>query len=165
VAAAVPDGLVLAADRELFVWDPLTGRSRPLRLEMGFEAHGSLLAGCARGSDCRELAVVDTATGRTVTAEEHVDPFATFSGGGAQLAAPVRHGRRWSVALVDPATGTANPVPGSGAGEWYPDLAWSADDWLFIRAGARVKAYGPGAARAERLPIRLPRSTIAFAAG
>jgi hypothetical protein len=45
------------------------------------------------------------------------------------------------------------------------DLAWSSSGWLFIRAGSRVKAYRPGAERAEMLPIRLPRSTLAFAAG
>ena len=57
------------------------------------------------------------------------------------------------------------PVRASGTSDWYPDVAWSSTGWLFIRGGFGVRAYWPGAARAERLPIRLPRSTMAFAAG
>lgn len=163
-SAAVPDGLVVSSERELFVWDPRTGRRRALGLEMGFGAHGSLVAGCPEDSGCRGLAVVDTASGRLTAVRGRLDPAATFSPDGSLLAAPIQRGRRWSVALVDAATGASRVVPASGARNWYPDLAWSAEGWLFIRAGARVKAYRPGAERAVRLPIRLPRSTIAFAA-
>lgn len=166
VAAAVPHGLVVSRERELFVWDPGTGRQRGLSLEMAFGTHGSLLAGCAARSDCKDLAVVDATTGRTVARPGgRLDVGATFSPDGSWLAVPAVAGRRWSVALVDPRTGAVTRVRGSGARNWYPDLRWSSSGWLFIRAGARVKAYRPGAARAERLPIRLPDSTVGFAAG
>ena len=167
VTAAVPEGLVVSDDRELFVWEPGTGRTRArLPLEMVFGAHGSRLAGCATGSDCKDLAVVDAATGRTVARPGgRLDVGATFSPDGSWLAVPARAGRRWTVALVDARTGAATLVRGLRARQWYPDLRWSSSGWLFIRTGFRVLAYRPGAARVERLPIRLPRSTIAVAAG
>ena len=132
VAAAVADGLVVSRKRELYVWDPVTGRRRelsPARLSRQLEAGG------------------------------------TFSPDGAWLAVPALEGRRWSVAVVDPRTGAVSQIRGSGARNWYPEPRWSSSGWLFIRAGFRVQAYRPGAARMQRLPIRLPRSTIAFAAG
>lgn len=132
VAAAVPDGLVVSRERELFVWDPITGRRRGLTL----------------ARPIRQL-----------------DAGGAFSPDGSWLAVPALAGRRWRAALVDLRTGAETPVRGSGARNWYPDLRWSSSGWLFIRAGFRVQAYRPGAARVERLPIRLPRSTIAFAAG
>jgi WD40 repeat protein len=168
VSAAVPDGLVTSRNRRVHVWDPATGRTgEPLGLEMAWHAHGRLLSGCPTGSDCDELAVLDTATGKTVRARgpHRLDPFATFSPDGSLLAAPARDGRRWSVALVDVRTGSVTAVRGSSAGEWYPEVSWSAGGWLFIRAGFRVKAFRPGAARAVLLPTRLPRTTIGFAAG
>jgi hypothetical protein len=164
VAGAVPDGLVVSGEG-LFVWDPASGRTGArLGLEMAFGAHGTLLAGCATDSDCRDLAVVDSATGDTVAAHGRLEVGARFSPDGSLLATPAPAGRRWAAALVDPRSGSATPIPGSRARDWYPDLAWSSSGWLFLRIGTRVKAYWPGAARAERLPIRLPRSTIAFGA-
>ena len=89
VAAAVPEGLVVGGDRGLAVWDPGTGRTRGLGLEMGFSAHGSLVAGCAEDSDCRDLEVVDVANGQTVAAPRGLDVGATFSPDGSLLAAPI----------------------------------------------------------------------------
>lgn len=170
VANAVAGGLVLHRRRGLFLWEPDTGRmGRRLGLEMGFAVHGSVLAGC-RGSDCDDLAIVDTGTGRTVTARPsrryQLEMPAKFSPDGSLLATPARAGRRWSVALVDARSGSHTIIPGSGTGRAYPELSWArSSGWLFIRAGGRVMAYRPGEPRAETLPFRLPRSAMAFAAG
>lgn len=107
--------------------------------------------------------VWDPRTGRT--AQASFDPDGVPSPDGSRLAVPVHAQRRWSVELVDARTGARTPIRGSATGRWFPELAWSEGGRLFIRDGFRVKAYRPGAARAERLPFRLPRTTIAFAAG
>jgi hypothetical protein len=170
VAAATSGGLVFNRGRTLFVWDPGTGRTSRPGLEAAFGSHGNLLAGCAEASDCRDLAIVDTGTARTVVARpsgrHELDMDAEFSPDGSLLATAARAGRRWSVALVDARSGTHTIIPGSRTGSTYPELRWaSSSGWLFIRAGSRLKAYRPGAPRAETLPLRPPRSAIAFAAG
>jgi hypothetical protein len=112
----------------------------------------------------REDFVWDPRTGRT--ADVTFDLDAVPSPDASLVAVPVETRRRWSVELVDDRDGTRTPIPGSATGRRYPDLAWSRSSGrLFIRDGFRVKAYRPGAARAERLPFRLPRSTVAVAAG
>jgi hypothetical protein len=109
--------------------------------------------------DERDDFVWDPRTGRT--AETSFDPEAVPSPDGSLVAMPVRAGRRWSVALAD-----GGAIRGSSTGRWFPDLAWSRSSGrLFIRSGFRVKTYRPGDARAVRLPFRLPRSTVAVAAG
>jgi hypothetical protein len=167
VAGAVPDGLLISRRHELLVWDPVTGTSRRLGLEWAFAIEGSQVAGCAAGSECDDLAIVDTATGRTVPLEPgahgELDMGGSFSPDGRVLATPVRRGRRWAVALVAPRTGAHAIIPGTRTGRVYPELRWArSSGWLFIRDGRRLRAYRPGARRAERLPIRLPRSTVAF---
>jgi hypothetical protein len=107
--------------------------------------------------DKRENFVWDPRTGRT--AEVSFDYDAVPSPDGSLVAVPVQSRRRWSVELA------GTPIRGSDTGSVYPELAWSASGRLFIRDGFRVMAYRPGNARAERLPFRLPRSTMAFAAG
>jgi hypothetical protein len=169
VTGAVPDGLVVHRRRAMFVWDPVSGTDRRLGLEWIFGVRGSLPAGCAAASDCDDLAIVDSASGRTVSAldggRHELDMGAAFSPDGTLLATPARAGRRWSVALVDTRTGTHTIIPGSRTRKAYPELGWSpSSGWLFIRAGRTVKAYRPGARRAEALPLRLPVSVVAFAA-
>jgi hypothetical protein len=74
-----------------------------------------------------------------------------------------RRGRRYAVALVDTRTGRHTIIPGSQTGRAYPELRWSrSSSWLFIRDGRRLRAYRPGAARTQGLPMKLPRSVIAF---
>ena len=107
--------------------------------------------------DEREDFVWDPRTGRT--AETSFDPDAVPSPDRSLIALPVCVRDRCSVSL-----GGAR-IRGSGTGRWYPELSWSAGGRLFIRDGFRVKTYRPGDARAERLPFRLPRSTVAIAAG
>jgi hypothetical protein len=162
---AVSDGLVISHQRALHVWDPVTGTGRRLNLEWAFGIEGTLLSGCA--ADCSRLAIVDAASGRTVpvpsSGRRELDMGGAFSPGGALLATPARRGRRWAVALVDARTGRHTIIPGSRTGRVYPGLRWArSSGWLYIVAGHRVKAYRPGADRAETLPIRLPRSVIAF---
>jgi len=169
VAAAVSGGLAIHRRRAMFLWEPSTGRTgRRLGLEMAFEAHGTLLSGCTE-PDCDDLAVLDTATDRTVvvrpSGRHRLEMAATFSPDGSLLATPAIAGRRWSVALVDARTGTHTIIPGSRTGRTYPELAWGSGGWLFVHAGGRVQAYRPGAPRAVTLPFRLPRSAVAFAAG
>ena len=164
VAGAVPDGLLISRGRALDLWDPVTGTSRRQPVEWAFGTEGSLLAGCAEGSECAHLAIVDTASGRTVPVSRRLDLGGTFSPDGEWLATATRDGRRWRVALVDARTGTHTIIRGSRIGGSYPELRWARSGWLFIRDGRRVRAYLPGAPRAERLPIRLPSSAVAFAA-
>ena len=167
VVGAVPDGLLVSRGRTLLVWDPVTGTARAAGVEWAFGIEGTLLAGCTVGSGCGELAIVDTATGRAVpvrsSGRRELDMGGTFSPDGALLATPARAGRRWAVALVNARTGKYMIIPGSRSGRVYPELQWArSTGWLFIRDGRRVRAYRPGAARAERLPIRLPRAVLAF---
>jgi hypothetical protein len=162
---AVPDGLVISRRRALHVWDPVTGTGRRLSQEWAFGIEGTMLSGCA--ADCGQLAIVDTASGRTVPVPSsegrELDMGGAFSPGGALLATPARTGRRWAVALVDARTGTHTIVPGSRTGRVYPELRWArSSGWLFIRDGRRVRAYRPGAGRAETLSLRLPRSALDF---
>ena len=166
VVDAVSGGLVVHHRGGLSVWDPGTGRlGRRLGLEMGFGAHGSLLAGCVARSDCDDLAIVDTATGGTVPVRRQLEVDAAFSPDGSLLATAARVGRRWSVALVDTRTGTATIVQGSRTRRAYPEVAWApTSGWLFIRDGRRIRAFQPGAPAAETLRFRLPPSAAAFAA-
>jgi hypothetical protein len=109
--------------------------------------------------DEQEDFVWDPRTGRT--AEASFDFDAVPSPDGSLVATPVQAGRRWSVAL-----GGGGTIRGSATGRSFPELAWSRSSGrLFIRSGFRVKTYRPGDARAVRLPFRLPRSTVAVAAG
>ncbi len=128
---------------------------------------GNWVAGAVEGGlvvlDEREDFVWDPRTGRTTDVTFDLD--AVPSPDGSLVALPVQTRRRWSVALVD-AAGTRTAIRGSATGRRFPELAWSRSSGrLFIRDGFRVKAYRPGDARAERLPFRLPRSTVAVAAG
>ena len=150
----------------LSLWDPGTGRlGRRLGLEMGFGARGSLVAGCVVDSSCEQLAIVDTAGGGTVRVRRQLEVDAAFSADGSLLATAAGASGRWSVALVDARTGTVTIVPGSRNRRAYPEVAWApSSGWLFIRYGRRVRAYHPGAPRAETLPFRMPRSAAAFAA-
>jgi hypothetical protein len=171
LAAAVPGGLVLQRSRTLVVWDPATGRTgRPLALEAVTAAHGRLLAGCAAGSHCSGLVILDASTARHVEAHSlhryQLDLGARFSPDGSLLAAPALCDRRWSVALVDTRNGTTTIVPGFRARQ-YPQLSWAASSgWLFFQIGPRrMMAYRPGMSRAVALPFRPPRRAIAFIAG
>jgi hypothetical protein len=172
LAGAVAGGLIVPRDRGLVVWDPRTGRaSPPLRLDAVTATHGRLLAGCADRSRCRELAILDADTARTVLPEpidgRRLQPDAEFSPDGSLLAAPAGAGRRWRVALVDTRDGSATIVPGVRmATHYYPQLDWTSSGWLLILApGGRLRAYRPGAPRAVTLPFRLPRRARAFVAG
>jgi hypothetical protein len=168
--AAVRGGLVIHQGRALRVWDPSTGRTRRLTLAAVVAARGDLMIGCTASSDCRDLAVVDAATSRTVVARpgprQRLDHAVALSPDARMLATPALRGRRWSVALVDTRTGATKIVPGTHTGRAYPQLSWAASSgWLFIRGrGARILAYRPGAPRAAKLPIRL-RGAASFSAG
>jgi hypothetical protein len=172
LAAATHEGLVVQDRRALLVWDPRTGRTvRRLALAAVMESRGDVLVGCTASSRCRDLAVADAATARTVVARppghRRLDVGAALSPDAKLVAAPALQGQRWSVALVDTRTGATTIVPGSRTGRSYPQLAWArTSGWLFIRArGGRVRAYHPGVPRAVRLPLRLPRAAADFAAG
>lgn len=161
VVGAMADGLVVSRGRTLSVWDPVTGAARGTGLRWAFGVEGSLLAGCVDLA-CGELTITDTASGRMVPVPR-ADLAATFSPGGALLAAPVRRRGRWSVALVDTSSGAVRIIPGSRTGRRYPDVGWSrSSGWLFIHARRRVLAYRPGASRAETLPIRVPEWVLGF---
>jgi hypothetical protein len=161
VIAALPDGLVVSRGIVMSIWDPATGAARGVGLGWAFGAEGSRLAGCVGVDACHELTIVDT-SGRKVPVPG-VEVGGMFSPGGALLAAPVRRRGRWSVALVDARSGAHRIVPGSRTGRRYPDIAWSrSSGWLFIHAGRRVRAYRPGASRAETLPIRVPEWVLGF---
>jgi hypothetical protein len=168
---AVDGGLVIMRRRALAVWDPRTRRTGPrLPLAGAADSHRSRLIGCARHARCRRLLILDAGTGRRVEARPEspyrLDLGAEFSPDGRLVATPAVAGRRWSVALVDARDGSTMIVPGSRTGARYPVLSWSASSgWLFIRAGDRILAYRPGAARAVTLCVRLPRQSIAFMAG
>jgi hypothetical protein len=170
LAGAVPDGLLVSRRRALGVWDPATGTDRAVGLEWAFGIEGNMLAGCATGSDCGKFVIVDSASGRTVpvhaSGRRVLEMGGTFSPDGTLLATPARMGHRNAVALVDARTGTHTIVPGSRTGKIYPDVRWArSTGWLFIRDGRRVRAYRPGAPRAQTLPIRLPRALMAFTVG
>jgi hypothetical protein len=171
VEASVPDGLVVQRRRALLIWDPRSGRTvRRLALDAVFGGRRDLLVGCTAASDCSDLAVADAASARTVVARLpgwRLDGGGELSPDGKRLAAPVRDGRRWGVALVDARTGEAALIRGSRTGRAYPFVAWSVSSgWLFIRGHCgRLLAYRPGAARAVRLPLRLPPDASSFAAG
>ena len=125
VAGAVPDGLLVSRGRVLDVWNPATGAGRRLPVEWAFGTEGSLLTGCAAGSECNELAIHDSASGRTVPVHGDLDLGGIFSPDGAWLATAARTGRRWRVALVDVRTGTHTIVRGSRTGKSYPELRWA----------------------------------------
>jgi hypothetical protein len=171
IAGAVEGGLVIQRRRELTVWDPRTRSSgRRLPLEGVGDAHGSRLIGCAPRSRCRELVIVDAASGGAVAARPkrpyRLDLGTEFSPDGSLVATPAAAGRRWSVALVDTSSGRTTIVPGSRTGAAYPMLTWGdSKGWLFFRAdGDRIMAYRPGARRAVELPFRFPRRALAFMA-
>jgi hypothetical protein len=170
VPGAVKDGLVLQRGRALYIWDPrAAGTGRRLDLDAVTAAHGNLLVGCAAGSNCSELAIMDTnsATEITPRLESHrLESDAAISPDGSLVAMPARANRRWSVALVDTRDGTTSIVPGSDTGDSYPELSWaSSTGWLFFRAGTQVMAYRPGEPGAVKLPFRLRRDAIGFVAG
>jgi hypothetical protein len=169
VAGAVRGGLVLQRPGGVVVWDPATGHTvRRLDLDDGGEARGSLIAGCAPGSGCRDLAIVDSATGRTLPWPEsrgyRILPGARFSPGGAFAAAAAVEGKRWRVALLDLRSGAATLVPGRRR-EAYTEVGWTSSGWLVMRAtdSRRVTAYRPGAPRPITLPFRLPRYAMLVA--
>ena len=153
-------------------WTEMTGVQEvsvdgEVTFDSGARVPGDWVAGAVPDGlvvlDERDDFVWDPRTGRT--AEVSFDPEVVPSSDGSLRAVPVRARRRWSVELVD-AAGVRTPIPGSATGRRYPEVAWSRSSGrLFIRDGFRVKAYRPGDARAERLPFRLPRSTVAVAAG
>ena len=170
VHGAVKDGLVVQRGRELYVWDPrAAGTGRRLDLEAVTAARGNLLVGCAAGSDCGELAILDPSSATEVRARHEgrrLEPDAAISPDGSLVALPARANRRWSVALVNARDGRTSIVPGSDTGDSYPELSWaSSTGWLFFRAGTQVMAYRPGEPRAVKLPFRLRRDAIGFVAG
>jgi hypothetical protein len=170
VPGAVKDGLVVQRGRALYIWDPrAAGTGRRLDLDAVIAAHGNLLVGCAVGSNCRELAILDqdSATEIRPRLEGHrLHSDAAISPDGSLVAVPARANRRWSVALVNIRDGTTSIVPGSDTGDSYPELSWAASTgWLFFRAGTQVMAYRPGEPRAVKLPFRLRRDAFGFVAG
>jgi hypothetical protein len=170
VPAAAEDGLVVQRGRASFLWDPRApGTGRRVDLDAVTATRGSLLVGCAAGSNCDELAIFDSKTGAEIGIrhEGHrLQADATISPDGSLVAVPARANRRWSVALVNTRDGTMSIVPGSDTGDSYPELSWAASTgWLFFRAGTEVMAYRPGEPRAVKLPFRLRRDAIGFVAG
>jgi hypothetical protein len=170
VAGAVADGLVLGRDRNHAIWDPATGRVvRRFDLGAAGESRGDLIVSCASGTNCRELAIVDTATGQTVrpqAAGYRIFPGGRFSPDGKLLATAVlNEDKRWRTALVDTSDGSSTLIPGRWT-EGYPELGWTASGWLVSRisGSGRLKAYRPGAQRAVDLPARIKRHA-AFVVG
>jgi hypothetical protein len=170
IPGAVKGGLVVQRGRALYIWDPRAdGTGHRLDLDAVIATQGNLLVGCAAGSNCGELAILDTSSATEVRPrlESHrLESDAAISPDGSLVAVPARANRRWSVALVNTRDGTTSIVPGSDTGDSYPELSWAASTgWLFFRAGTEVMAYRPGEPRAVKLPVRLRRDAIGFVAG
>jgi hypothetical protein len=170
VPGAVKGGLVVQRGRALFIWDPgAAGTGRRLDLDALTAAQGDLLVGCAAGSNCRELAILDANSAAEIRPRHqghrlHSD--AAISPDGSLVAVPARANRRWSVALISTRDGTTSIVQGSDTGDSYPELSWAdSTGWLFFRAGTEVMAYRPGEPRAVKLPFRLRLDAIGFVAG
>jgi hypothetical protein len=170
ILGAVKDGLVVQRGQALYIWDPRAeGTGRRLALEAVTATQGNLLVGCAAGSSCRELAILDRNSAMEIRPQHdrhRLESDAAISPDGSLVAVPARANRRWSVALVDTRDGTTSIVPGSDTGDSYPELSWAASTgWLFFRAGTEVMAYRPGEPRALKLAFRLRRDAIGFVAG
>jgi hypothetical protein len=137
VAGATERGLVLLRRRELFVWDPVTGR------EFRWPNPRSSFNRSARSFPDGVLLAKPKLGKRTAGK------------------------RRWHVELVDSRTGKSTPVPGSTTGELYPDPRWSpSSGWLFFRAGrGSLKAYRPGADRAITIGVGWPARAVSYVVG
>jgi hypothetical protein len=171
LVGAVERGLIVQRRRGLVLWNPRTGSTAPLGLEMVADVRGDVLVGCPQGSSCRELAIVDLASDRRVTLRRPptgyaLDSGAAFSPDGSLLAAPVVKDRRYEIALFNTADGSIEIVPGSDTASMYPGLSWSATSgWLYFSGpDGRLGAIRPGARRAVELPFRLPRGAFGFSA-
>jgi hypothetical protein len=172
LAGAVGAGLVVQRMRSLLVWDPRSGRTvRRLGLAGVAATRGDLMVGCTTRSRCRDVAIADAGSARTVVARpvprHRLDFGGKLSPDGSLLAVPAYRQRRWRVAIVDTRTGASTLIRGTGLGRSYPFMAWSASSgWLFVRGhGGRISAYRPGAQRAVRLPIQVRGRIPSFAAG
>lgn len=160
--AALPGGFVIETRRALAFWDgrrarPLRGGRRAWPVASG----GPRFAWC-RGR-CRSVRVRTPVGERVFSSPTHLrltGSGGSFSPDGRRLAVPVADGRRTHAAVLDLRSGEWSMVPGSALSV-YGALAWSTTrDRLFLATrGGGLRAWRPGAKRAETLPID-PRGTV-----
>jgi hypothetical protein len=156
VHAALPGGFVIETRRALTFWDgraarPLRGGRHAWTVASG----GPRFAWC-RGR-CRSVRVRTPAGERVYSSPAHLrltGGNGSFSADGRRLAVPVANGRRTHAAVLDLRSGEWSTVPGSALSV-YGALAWStAGDRLYLATrGGGLRAWRPGAPRAETLPV------------
>lgn len=154
--AALPGGFVIETRRALALWD---GRAaRPLRDGRGawpVATGGPRFAWCS--GRCRSVRVRTPGGERAFRSPANLrltGSGGSFSPDGHRLALSVAEGRRTHAAVLDLRTGEWSAVPG-GALSVYGALAWSTTHGrLYLAsAGGGLRAWRPGAPRAERLPV------------
>jgi hypothetical protein len=157
VRAALRGAFVVEHRGGLALWDgdrprPLRGGRRAWPVATG----GSSFAWCRE--PCRTVRVRTPAGQRAVTSPPRLHPQpgyeGAFSRDGRRLALPVTRGARSIAAVIDLRTGRWTAVPG-GRLAAYGAMAWSrsADRLYLATAGGGLRAWEPGAASAERLPV------------
>ena len=169
--AAVGDGLLMAANGGVDVWDPRTQRVvRHLDVDpadLG-PADGDVVTACAAACAVLQLIDVDTGTARDVHAPPgyRFDPWSAqfspsddFLGIALQGAGGEKGPRR--LALVDTAKALAAVVPGSRVPPGYTLVAWSASsEHVFLTGGERfarrvIVGYRVGTPRAQAIDVRV----------
>jgi hypothetical protein len=154
--AAMPGGFVIETRHGLSLWD---GRAaRPLRGGRGawpVASGGPRFAWCS--GRCGLVRVRTPGGERAYRSPSHVrlmGAAGSFSPDGRRMAVPVAQGRRNHAAVLDLRSGRWSMVPG-GALSVYGALAWSTTrDRLYLATrGGGLRAWRPGAERAESLPV------------
>lgn len=167
VHAALPGGFVVERRSGLAVWDggdrmrPLRGGRRAWPVASG----GSRFAWCRE--PCRTVRVRTAAGDRTFTPPSPLRLLGhggSFSPDGSRLALPVTRGNRSRAAVIDLRTEVWSLVPGGRLSD-YGATAWSPSGrWLYLAtADGRLRAWQPGAPRAELLPVDPGGTVISIA--
>lgn len=171
------DGLLLHAigsdgDRRYVVWNPATGHSRPLRLDVqALAASGHSLISVDGTCDTRcSIHVTDVRNGhdRAYPLPAGMAPLSqAIDTGGTRLAlalAPATHPNRGSyLAVLDLATGRLRTA-GAVDGDAYPVVGWSAGGaWVTLLAdtkrGRALAVWRPGDASPRLVTHDLPART------
>jgi len=150
--AAVDGALILQGRRDLFAWDPVTGRTlRRIPGTFAIAARGSLVASCGCTS---ALHITDVRTGkrRLVGGRFREASEGAFSPDGRWLAVAAQG----AVTVIDLATLDSQRLKPMDPD--YHLLAWASSGWLYWNApGGRIGAWRPGEA-ARMLPVHVGRS-------